>query len=69
MSKTIDLQIEKSRVFIEGLSRNIEALRDKGIASDALENMSADVPGFKGWLDKNMEFHLPGTVITPVANT
>ena len=34
-----------------------------------LENMSADVPGFKGWLDKNMEFHLPDTVITPVANT
>lgn len=52
MSKTIDLQIEKSRVLIEGLSRNIEALRDKGIASDALENMSADLDRLKASNDE-----------------
>ena len=31
MSKTIELQIEKSRVLIEGLSKNIGALTSKGI--------------------------------------
>ena len=40
MSKTIDLQIEKSRVLIEGLSKNIETLRDKGIVSDELQAMT-----------------------------
>lgn len=31
MSKTIELQIEKSRVLIEGLNSNIAELRSKGI--------------------------------------
>lgn len=47
MSKTIDLQIEKSRVLIEGLSRNIESLRDKGIVSDELQAMTADLERLK----------------------
>ena len=47
MSKTIDLQIEKSRVLIEGLSKNIETLRDKGIVSDELQAMTADLERLK----------------------
>ncbi|MGN0281300.1 MAG: hypothetical protein ACI4B3_03240 [Prevotella sp.] len=47
MSKTIDLQIEKSRVLIEGLSNNIACLRDKGIASDELQSMSANLDRLK----------------------
>lgn len=43
MSKTIELQIEKSRVLIEGLSKNIEALRAKGISEDRLQKMSQDL--------------------------
>lgn len=47
MSKTIDLQIEKSRVLIEGLRRNIEALRDKGFSTEELDSMSADLADLK----------------------
>ena len=47
MSKTIDLQIEKSRVLIEGLSKNIETLPDKGIVSDELQAMTADLERLK----------------------
>lgn len=47
MSKTIDLQIEKSRVLIEGLGKNIETLRDKGIASEELQAMAADLERLK----------------------
>lgn len=43
MSKTIELQIEKNRVLIEGLSKNIEALRAKGISEDMLQKMSQDL--------------------------
>lgn len=47
MSKTIDLQIEKSRVLIEGLNKNIETLRDKGIKSEALASMASDLDRLK----------------------
>ena len=46
MSKTIELQIEKSRVLIEGLNSNIAELRSKGINDecDALrEKLSGKV--------------------------
>lgn len=43
MSKTIDLQIEKSRVLIDGLRKNLDALTGKGFCSDELEKMSADL--------------------------
>ena len=36
-SKTIELQIEKSQVLIEGLNRNIAELRPKGV-KDAFAN-------------------------------
>ena len=36
MSNTIDLQIEKSRVLIEGLSKNIDPLAGKGISDSRL---------------------------------
>lgn len=47
MSKTIDLQIEKSRVLIEGLRKNIDALRDKGFCPEELDAMSADLTALK----------------------
>lgn len=47
MSKTIDLQIEKSRVLIDGLRNNIEALRDKGFCNEELDSMSADLDALK----------------------
>lgn len=47
MSKTIDLQIEKSRVLIDGLRNNIDALRDKGFSNDELDAMSADLDALK----------------------
>ncbi len=43
MSKTIDLQIEKSRVLIEGLRRNMNALHDKGFSNEQLDAMSAEL--------------------------
>ena len=43
MSKTIELQIEKSRVLIEGLDKNIESLRAKGISEDSLQSMTNDL--------------------------
>ena len=52
MSKTIDLQIEKSRVLIEGLSKNLETLRSKGIVSDELQAMSADLDKLKAANDE-----------------
>ena len=43
MSKTIELQIEKSRVLIEGLSKNIDALAGKGISDSGLQLMTKDL--------------------------
>lgn len=43
MSKTIDLQIEKSRVLIDGLRKNIDALKDKGFSNEELDRMSDDL--------------------------
>ena len=41
MSKTIELQVEKSRVLIEGLRKNLAGLGDKGIRQEELDVMSA----------------------------
>ena len=43
MSKTIDLQVEKSRVLIEGLRKNLAELADRGIRQDELDIMSAEL--------------------------
>jgi hypothetical protein len=43
MSKTIELQVEKSRVLIEGLSKNVAELGDKGIRQEELDVMSAEL--------------------------
>ena len=43
MSKTIDLQIEKSHVLIEGIRKNIEGLRDKGFNEEELKQMEAEL--------------------------
>ena len=47
MSKTIELQIEKSRILIEGLNSNIAELRSKGINDESLTNMSNDLVTLK----------------------
>lgn len=47
MSKTIDLQIEKSRVLIDGLRKNLDALRDKGFSAEELDDMSAQLDTLK----------------------
>lgn len=43
MSKTTEIQIEKSRVLIEGLKKNISVLGDKGIEMSQLDEMSAEL--------------------------
>ena len=43
MSKTIELQVEKSRVLIEGLRKNLARLGDKGIRQEELDVMSAEL--------------------------
>ncbi len=47
MSKTIDLQIEKSRVLIEGIRKNIDALRDKGFSEKELVQMEQELVELK----------------------
>ena len=47
MSKTIDLQIEKSQVLIEGLNNNIAELGSKGIYAEKLTVMSNDLATLK----------------------
>lgn len=39
MSKTIETQIEKSYLLVNGLRNNIDALRDKGINEETLRDM------------------------------
>lgn len=43
MSKTTELQIEKSQVLIEGLNRHIAELSSKGIQAASLTTMSEDL--------------------------
>lgn len=43
MSKTIDLQIEKCRTLIHGLSNNIDELSNKGINSGTLDAMTRNL--------------------------
>lgn len=52
MSKTVDLQVEKSSVLLKGLRDNISELTNKGITSDQLNNMEADINALKA---ANME--------------
>ncbi len=40
MAKTIDLQVQKSRMLIEGLRANISEFSDKGISLDDLDRMN-----------------------------
>lgn len=47
MSKTIDLQIEKSRLLIDGLIKNIDALTDKGFCKDELDRMALELKALK----------------------
>ena len=47
MSKTIELQIEKSQTLIEGFNRNIAELRSKGVRDESLNAMSNDLVTLK----------------------
>ncbi len=43
MSKTIDLQVEKSRSLIEGYRNNLAELQAKGVTAAQLDKMEEDV--------------------------
>lgn len=43
MSKTIETQIEKSRILIDGLRNNISALADKGVTAAELDRMDGSL--------------------------
>ncbi len=47
MSKTIDLQIEKSRLLIDGVRKNLGELQSKGFSAAELDKMSADLDALK----------------------
>lgn len=47
MSKTIDLQIEKSRLLIDGIRKNISTLKDKGFSLEELDQMDAELDALK----------------------
>ncbi len=43
MSKTIDLQIEKSRLLIDGARKHLSELQNKGFSAAELDKMAADL--------------------------
>lgn len=43
MSKTIDIQVEKSKRLIEGLKAHLSDVQDKGVSTEKLESMEADL--------------------------
>jgi len=47
MSKTIDLQIEKSRTLIAGIRKNLNELSSKGFSAAELDKMSLDLDKLK----------------------
>ena len=47
MTKTVDLQIEKSKTFINGLRRNSGELKSKGIHISDLDKMDAELAALK----------------------
>lgn len=47
MSKTIDLQVEKSSVLLNGLRNNLAELTGKGISADQLSKMESDIAALK----------------------
>ncbi len=47
MSKTIDLQIEKSRLLIDGVRKHLNELQDKGFSAAELDQMAADLDALK----------------------
>lgn len=47
MSKTVDLQIEKCRILIEGLRRNMAEVADKGINAQQLDELERNLGSLK----------------------
>lgn len=43
MSKTIDLQIEKCQILIDGLRRNMTEVADKGINAQVLDEIERNI--------------------------
>ena len=39
MSKTVEIQIEKSRGLIEGLRRHVREMGERGVSSDEINEM------------------------------
>ncbi|MBQ2950274.1 MAG: hypothetical protein IJE12_04410 [Prevotella sp.] len=52
MSKTIDLQIEKSRVLIDGIRKNLGVLEDKGFNNEELDLMCQELNALKAANDE-----------------
>ena len=52
MSKTIDLQIEKSRVLIDGIRKNLGVLEDKGFNNEELDLMCQELDALKAANDE-----------------
>lgn len=47
MSKTIDLQIEKCRILLDGLRHNMSAVADKGISVQGLDELELNINALK----------------------
>ncbi len=47
MSKTIDLQIEKSRCLINGIRKNLNVLESKGFSNQELDLMASELDKLK----------------------
>lgn len=43
MSKTIDLQIEKCRLLIDGMRANLANLADKGVTDESLSHLAGEL--------------------------
>jgi len=47
MSKTVDLQIEKSKELIAGYRKNLTELKGKGVTAEALDKMETELSTLK----------------------
>jgi len=47
MSKTIEVQIDKSQALIKGYKKNLEELNKRGVTSASLDSMEGDLKSLK----------------------
>ncbi len=61
MSKTVEIQIEKSRILVEGLRRHVKEMGERGVTNDEinamehavkeLEAVNTEVDSIRAWAD------------------